>query len=213
MRRILLGLLAIIVIAVPLVFAETVPDFNHDGKIDFTDFLMFARHYGASYGDETYSVTYDLNHDGEIDFQDFTAFAAEFGTLTHSDKPAGVKGDEELRALALEAAAKEYYNAENYREAVIAYRRMLELSTHPLHRARGMNNLARVYAAMGSAELAEAQFKQALAEYNTSTDRKIQVQMVWSNARLGMIYHERESKFLAFKYLEQARDHLSSLTK
>ena len=210
MRRILLGLLAIIVIAVPLVFAETVPDFNHDGKIDFTDFLMFARHYGASYGDETYSVTYDLNHDGEIDFQDFTAFAAEFGTLTHSDKPAGVKGDEELRALALEAAAKEYYNAENYREAVIAYRRMLELSTHPLHRARGMNNLARVYANMDSIDLAEAQFKQALAEYGRSEDRVVRVQMAWSALHLGLISEQKERRLKTLENWNKALTYVPS---
>ena len=102
-RRVLLFvLLASASIAIPLaIMAEYVPDFNHDGKVDFTDFVMFARHYGASYGDENYVVTYDLNHDGEIDFEDYTAFAVEFGTLTHSGKPAGLKGEDELRALAL----------------------------------------------------------------------------------------------------------------
>lgn len=210
-RILLLGLLVLFVIIVPLVFAETIPDFNHDGKIDFTDFVMFARHYGASYGEENYSVTYDLNHDGEIDFHDFTTFAAEFGTLTHSDKPAGVPGNDELRALALEETAKEYKEGKNYQAAVNAYRRMLALSTHPLHRARGMNALAQVYVAMGSSNLAEAQFKQALAEYGKSTDKTVRIQMVWANTHLGIINHQRANRFQTFKYLEQARDQLTAL--
>ena len=212
-RIVLFAFLLSTSIAVPLiVLAENIPDFNRDGEVNFSDFIMFAKHFGSSYGEEAYSIQFDLNRDGEIDFADYTAFAAEFGTLTHADKVADNKQDTELRALALEEAAKEYRTAGNDAQAVAAYQRMLALSTHSLHRARGMTNLGRVLVAMDSLDLAEGQFKQALAAYSESTDRAVRVQMIWSNAYLGVINYQRERKFHTFKYLEQSRDHLVALS-
>ena len=89
---------------------------------------------------------------------------------------------------------------------------MLALSTHDLHRARGMNGLGRILVAVDSLDMAEEQFKAALAAYGESTNRVIQVQMVWSNAHLGVINLKRQNKYQTFKYLEQAREHLSSLS-
>ena len=58
-------------------------DFNGDGQVGFTDFLMFAAAFGAQQGQPGYSATYDLNSDDSIGFTDFLIFAAAFG------KPAG----------------------------------------------------------------------------------------------------------------------------
>ena len=181
------------------------------GKIDFTDFVMFAQHYGASYGDENYVVTYDLNHDGEIDFEDYTAFAAEFGTLTHSDKPAGVKGDDELRALALEEAAKEYRTAGNYAQAVIAYRRMIELSDHSEHRARGMRNLGSVYVEIDSLDQAAAQYKTLLTSYAESTDRGVKFQLLLTTVQMARIQLLQNKDQTASQYLSVARTYIPDL--
>ena len=89
-------------------------------------------------------------------FARFSTLNSE-GELSHSvlarrdaDKAADNKQDTELRALALEEAAKEYRTAGNYAQAVAAYQRMLALSTHSLHQARGMTSLGRVLVAMDS---------------------------------------------------------------
>lgn len=47
-------------------------DFNMDGLVDFTDFFLFADHFGQ--GDPSY----DLNADGVVDFDDFFIFADNF---------------------------------------------------------------------------------------------------------------------------------------
>jgi hypothetical protein len=49
-------------------------DFDGDGEVGFTDFLAFARTYGARDGDTVYDIRYDLNEDGAIDFADFLRF-------------------------------------------------------------------------------------------------------------------------------------------
>lgn len=49
-------------------------DFNRDGKVDFDDFVAFARGFGKS------DPTFDLDGDGRVGFSDFVAFARAFGT-------------------------------------------------------------------------------------------------------------------------------------
>ena len=48
-------------------------DFNGDGSVGFTDFLMFAGAFGGT------NPTFDLDGDGSVGFTDFLAFAAQFG--------------------------------------------------------------------------------------------------------------------------------------
>ena len=55
------------------------PDFNRDGKVDFTDFLAFVGQFGARQGDERYDAKYDLDSDGAIGFGDFLIFSSSFG--------------------------------------------------------------------------------------------------------------------------------------
>lgn len=64
-------------------FAKTTlaADFNGDGKVDFDDFLAFARAFGKAQGDEGYDARMDLNSSGgRIDFDDFLAFVRAFGS-------------------------------------------------------------------------------------------------------------------------------------
>ena len=55
------------------------PDFNGDGRVDFSDFLLFASQFGLSRGDEQYDAKYDLDGDGTIGFGDFLIFSRRFG--------------------------------------------------------------------------------------------------------------------------------------
>ena len=55
------------------------PDFNGDGRVDLSDFLLFASQFGLSHGDEQYDAKYDLDGDGTIGFGDFLIFGRSFG--------------------------------------------------------------------------------------------------------------------------------------
>jgi len=58
-----------------------IADFSSDGKVDFTDFTMFASVYGTNNTNPigTWINLYDLAPNGKVDFDDFTAFAANYG--------------------------------------------------------------------------------------------------------------------------------------
>ena len=49
------------------------PDFDDDGSVGFTDFILFAGAFGSQ------DATFDLNGDGQVGFPDFLAFAIAFG--------------------------------------------------------------------------------------------------------------------------------------
>ena len=55
------------------------PDFNGDGVVNFADFLLFGRQFGARQGDGRYEAKYDLDSDGAIGFGDFLIFGSSFG--------------------------------------------------------------------------------------------------------------------------------------
>lgn len=55
------------------------PDFDNDGEVGFSDFLIFASKFGAEAGQEKYDAACDLNEDGSINFPDFLLFARQFG--------------------------------------------------------------------------------------------------------------------------------------
>ncbi len=48
-------------------------DFNGDGRVDFSDFLSFARGFGDN------DPAFDLDGDGQTAFNDFIAFAKGYG--------------------------------------------------------------------------------------------------------------------------------------
>ena len=65
--------------AQPAVFrpstVESRADFDGDGEVGFSDFLLFA----TAFGTEDPDLRFDLNDDGEVNFSDFLLFAGVFG--------------------------------------------------------------------------------------------------------------------------------------
>ena len=61
------------------------PDFDEDGSVGFSDFLLFARHFGLNRNDAGFDGLYDLNSDGEIAFEDFVLFSVDFGKRVRSN--------------------------------------------------------------------------------------------------------------------------------
>ena len=59
--------------------AITRVDFDANGRVDFNDFLLFARNFGNVGGAVDFDSTFDLNQDGQINFPDFLVFARHFG--------------------------------------------------------------------------------------------------------------------------------------
>jgi phosphatidylethanolamine-binding protein (PEBP) family uncharacterized protein len=56
-------------------------DFNEDLVVDFTDFFLFADHFGLLLADNGWDPTYDLDANEHIDFSDFFIFADNFGAV------------------------------------------------------------------------------------------------------------------------------------
>jgi hypothetical protein len=59
--------------------SDLVGDFNADGSVAFSDFLVFAASFGKGPGDSAHVREHDLNADGDIGFGDFLVFASHFG--------------------------------------------------------------------------------------------------------------------------------------
>ena len=59
-------------------------DFDEDGSIGFTDFLLFAQAYGSP---PQYDLALDMDQDGYINFFDFLAFAKVYGQETPVPTP------------------------------------------------------------------------------------------------------------------------------
>lgn len=57
-------------------------DFDGDGSVGFSDFVLFAGKFGLSQGDEGYDARFDLDGNGAVGFSDFVIFAAAFGNST-----------------------------------------------------------------------------------------------------------------------------------
>ena len=66
-------------VAVFSAHAALAADFDASGAVDFSDFFLFADHFGQSEGDVGWEAQYDLSANGEVDFSDFFLFADNFG--------------------------------------------------------------------------------------------------------------------------------------
>ena len=71
---------------------EATPDFDGDGKVGFSDFILFAAVFGSSRGDAGYEARYDLDGDSAIGFGDFLIFASSFGKDVPSSDSGGGEG-------------------------------------------------------------------------------------------------------------------------
>ncbi|MBT4502120.1 MAG: hypothetical protein HOC74_30585 [Gemmatimonadetes bacterium] len=56
-------------------------DFDSSGVVDFSDFFLFADHFGGAAGNPGFDSLFDMDEDGEIGFSDFFLFADHFGTV------------------------------------------------------------------------------------------------------------------------------------
>ncbi len=54
-------------------------DFSGDGRVDFSDFLLFAQGYRKAEGESGYNAAYDLDGSKYVDFQDFMIFSSLYG--------------------------------------------------------------------------------------------------------------------------------------
>lgn len=54
------------------------PDFDNNGTVDFSDFLLFAPRFGSTINDGIYDDLFDLNKDDHIDLGDFLLFAKAY---------------------------------------------------------------------------------------------------------------------------------------
>lgn len=61
------------------VAAAGTADFDGDGSIGFSDFLVFAAHFGKTSEEADFDPRFDLDSDGMIGFTDFLAFVSQFG--------------------------------------------------------------------------------------------------------------------------------------
>ena len=59
--------------------SSTPGDFNADGRVDFTDFLQFADHFGEGSTDTGFEDRFDIDGNGQVGFEDFLTFANGFG--------------------------------------------------------------------------------------------------------------------------------------
>ena len=58
-------------------------DFNGDGAVNVSDYLLFVAVFGLSEGDDGFNADMDLNGDGTIGIPDFLIFVEHFsGTVT-----------------------------------------------------------------------------------------------------------------------------------
>ena len=54
-------------------------DFDGDGLVGISDFLLFVSHFGSAVGHANYDARYDLDGDGQIGIADFLIFVQDFG--------------------------------------------------------------------------------------------------------------------------------------
>jgi len=54
-------------------------DFDGDGSVGFSDFLVFAANFGKRSEDADFDPRFDLDSDGMVGFTDFLLFISQFG--------------------------------------------------------------------------------------------------------------------------------------
>ncbi len=54
-------------------------DFDGNGQVGFSDFVLFARAFGTAPPDPLFESRFDLDGNGQVDFSDFVLFAGVFG--------------------------------------------------------------------------------------------------------------------------------------
>ena len=55
------------------------PDFDGNGTVGFSDFVLLAEAFSSARGDAGYDERFDLDGNGAVGFPDFVIFASRFG--------------------------------------------------------------------------------------------------------------------------------------
>ena len=74
-------------------------DFTGDGKVEFNDFIAFARHFGAYRSDGAFDDRFDLDHDGRVGFGDFVLFARAFAEAKADLREESVYLDQQIKHI------------------------------------------------------------------------------------------------------------------
>jgi hypothetical protein len=77
---VVLGLGWVLLLCAPFPVHSSSPDFDGDGVVAFSDFILFASAFGTT------DVLYDLDGNGTVDFGDFIQFATAFGQSAGPDR-------------------------------------------------------------------------------------------------------------------------------
>lgn len=59
--------------------AQPSPDFDNNGEVGFSDFILFTQKFGTQQGDTAYDAKFDLDNNSSIGFGDFIVFTQQFG--------------------------------------------------------------------------------------------------------------------------------------
>lgn len=58
-------------------------DFDGDGQVGITDFLLFVEAFGTQSGQENFDSKFDLDSDGTVGISDFLIFVNSFGKMAN----------------------------------------------------------------------------------------------------------------------------------
>ena len=75
------------------------PDFDGDGTVGFSDFLLFAQHFGKTRSAPDFDARFDLDSDGAVGFSDFLVFAQNFGKTIVPPVPQSNLAAEDMHLL------------------------------------------------------------------------------------------------------------------
>ena len=95
-------------------------DFDGNGVVDFSDFLLFVTAFGSRAGQDRYDAKYDLDGNGEIVFDDFLLFVDSFAASSPPTTPQPPPSDPRLTRIEL----PEGFHIRIYAERVTGARSM-----------------------------------------------------------------------------------------
>jgi len=110
-------------------------DLNNNGKVDFTDFLLFVSNFGkeGEPGADCAALVGDLNCDSKVDFTDFITFAGNFGKEGNPESVDDATGGNTDTTAASFHAPRTFAN-------ILATSRTVSW----IPRTQGLSNLARI---------------------------------------------------------------------
>lgn len=164
-------------------WADSPGDFNQDGKVDFTDFILFAGRFGSVQGDASFDKRYDLNGNGKVEIGDYILFVEAFGP-TSADKKA-------LTADELEKEAISYQIKGNDQKAIEKYDETLKVSQDTLQMARVLKQLGELYVETDDVAKAVEQFTRGFKEFGDVEDLRVRAHVMWCAWEIGKIHHDK----------------------